>query len=85
MKKGREAVVLQLEEMRKLKTERKKQFLEVLHQLQNISTELYGSVGVSAHLDEENLSLKKLEELKRQLLQFKNEKVISVFICCLNF
>ncbi|RYQ96977.1 hypothetical protein Ahy_B08g092937 [Arachis hypogaea] len=48
LKKGRKIVVLLLEEMRKLKTERKKQFLEVLYQLQNISTELYGSKGANA-------------------------------------
>ncbi|XP_045796022.1 65-kDa microtubule-associated protein 3-like [Trifolium pratense] len=75
LKKEREAVISQLEEIRKLKTERKKQFLEVLHQLQNISSELYGNVGVNSNLDEKNLSFEKLEELKRQLIQFQNEKV----------
>jgi protein regulator of cytokinesis 1 len=79
LKKDREAVISQLEEMRKLKTERKKQFLEVFHQLQNISSELYGNVGVNATLDEKNLSFEKLEELKRQLSQFQNEKVVFVF------
>lgn len=79
LKKERETVVLQLEEMRKLKTERKKQFSEVLHQLKNISSELYGSVAVNAYSDENNLSLKRLEELQKQLVQLQNEKVISVF------
>jgi protein regulator of cytokinesis 1 len=79
LKKDREAVISQLEEMRKLKTERKKQFLDVFHQLQNISSELYGNVGVNANLDEKNLSFEKLEELKRQLSQFQNEKVVFVF------
>jgi protein regulator of cytokinesis 1 len=79
LKKDREAVISQLEEMRKLKTERMKQFLEVFHQLQNISSELYGNVGVNANLDEKNLSFEKLEELKRQLSQFQNEKVVFVF------
>ncbi|MED6210444.1 hypothetical protein PIB30_064176 [Stylosanthes scabra] len=74
LKKGRELVVLQLEETRKLKTERKKQFLEVLYQLQNISTELHGSNGAIAYLDENNLSLERLEELQRKLVQFQNEK-----------
>ena len=86
LKKERETVVSQLAEMRKLKTERKKQFLEVLYQLQNISSELCGSMGVNAYLDENNLSLKRLEELRRQLVQFQNEKVIFCFnsyvICC---
>ena len=88
LKKERETVVSQLAEMRKLKTERKKQFLEVLYQLQNISSELYGSMGVNAYLDENNLSLKRLGELRRQLVQFQNEKVIFCFnsyvICCPN-
>ncbi|XP_024625893.1 65-kDa microtubule-associated protein 3 [Medicago truncatula] len=74
LKKEREAVISQLEEMRKLKMERKKQFVEILHQLQKISSELHGSAGVNANLDEKNLSFEKLEELKMQLLQFQNEK-----------
>ncbi|XLR34565.1 hypothetical protein S83_062465, partial [Arachis hypogaea] len=66
LKKGRKIVVLLLEEMRKLKTERKKQFLEVLYQLQNISTELYGSKGANVYLDENNLTLERLKELQRK-------------------
>ncbi|XP_027929558.1 65-kDa microtubule-associated protein 3-like isoform X2 [Vigna unguiculata] len=74
LKKAREKVVSQLEEMRKLKTEKKKQFAEVLYQLKNISIELHGSKVVNDHLDENNLSLKRLQELKKQLLQLQNEK-----------
>ncbi|KAK7256636.1 hypothetical protein RIF29_30090 [Crotalaria pallida] len=76
LKKGRETIISKLEEMHRLKTERKKQFFEVLYQLQNISAELYGCMGVDAFLDENNLSLTRLEELKRQLLQLQNEKAI---------
>lgn len=79
LKKARETVVSQLEEMRKLKTKRKKQFSEVLYHLKNISSELYGSMVANAYLEENNLSLKRLEELQKQLLQLQNEKVISVF------
>ncbi|KAL5058400.1 hypothetical protein RYX36_030004 [Vicia faba] len=74
LKKERESVISQFEEMRKLKNERMKQFLEVIHQLQNISSELYGSTGANEYLDEKILSLGKLEGLKRQLVQFQNEK-----------
>ncbi|XP_020219857.1 65-kDa microtubule-associated protein 3 [Cajanus cajan] len=74
LKKARETVVTQLEEMRKLKTERKKKFSEVLYQLKIISSELYDSMVVNAFLDENNLSLKRLEELQKQLLQLQNEK-----------
>ncbi|CAJ1814490.1 unnamed protein product [Sphenostylis stenocarpa] len=74
LKKAREKVVSQLEEMRKLKTEKKKQFAEVLYQLKNISLELHGSKVVNAYLDENNLSLKRLEELQKKLLQLQNEK-----------
>lgn len=79
MKKARETVVSQLEEMRKLKTKRKKQFSEVLYHLKNISSELYGSMVANSYLEENNLSLKRLEELQKQLLQLQSEKVISVF------
>ncbi|KAG5008380.1 hypothetical protein JHK85_026922 [Glycine max] len=74
LKKARETVVSQLEEMRKLKTKRKKQFSEVLYHLKNISSELYGSMVANAYLEENNLSLKRLEELQKQLLQLQNEK-----------
>ncbi|ESW11989.1 hypothetical protein PHAVU_008G076000 [Phaseolus vulgaris] len=74
LKKAREKVVSQLEEMRKLKTEKKKQFAEVLYHLKNISIELHGSKVLDAYLDENNLSLKRLEELQKQLLQLQNEK-----------
>jgi len=76
LKKAREKVVSQLEEMRKLKTEKKKQFTEVLHLLKNISIELHGSEVLDAYLDENNLSLKRLEELQKQLLELQNEKVV---------
>lgn len=76
LKKAREKVVSQLEEMRKLKTEKKKQFAEVLYHLKNISIELHGSKVLDAYLDENNLSLKRLEELQKQLLQLQNEKVV---------
>jgi len=56
--------------------------MEVLHQLQNISSELHGSAGVNANLDEKNLSFEKLKELKMQLLQFQNEKVIFSLLLC---
>ncbi|KAK7340116.1 hypothetical protein VNO77_20810 [Canavalia gladiata] len=74
LKNGRETVVSQLEEMRKLKTERKKHFFVVLYQLQNISRELYGSADVNAYFDENNLSLERQEELQKQLVHFQNEK-----------
>ncbi|KAG5014170.1 hypothetical protein JHK86_026431 [Glycine max] len=74
LKKARETVVSQLEEIRKLKTKRKKQFSEVLYHLKNISSELYGSMVANAYLEENNLSLKRLEELQKQLLQLQNEK-----------
>lgn len=78
MKKERETVISQLQKMSKLKNEREKQFSGVIHQLQNISSELYGSTGFNAYLDEKILSVEKLEDLKRQLVQFQKEKVIFV-------
>ncbi|XP_058739859.1 65-kDa microtubule-associated protein 4-like [Vicia villosa] len=74
LKKERETVISQLQKMSKLKNEREKQFSGVIHQLQNISSDLYGSMGANAYLDKKILSLEKLEELKRQLVQLQNEK-----------
>ncbi|XP_019432940.1 PREDICTED: 65-kDa microtubule-associated protein 3-like isoform X1 [Lupinus angustifolius] len=74
LKKGRETTASQLEDMRRLKIEREKQFSEVLHQLQNISNELHGCMVVNANLDEKILSLKRLEELRSHLVKLQNEK-----------
>ncbi len=65
--------------MRKRKSDRRNQFLDVLEQIQEISNEIYGgSTGyISSKIveDESDLSLRKLEELHRQLHDLQKEKV----------
>ncbi|CAL0316684.1 unnamed protein product [Lupinus luteus] len=65
----------QLEEMQKKKSERRNQFIEVQEQIQIISTEIYGSREYTAALvDETDLSLRKLEELHKQMHALHIEK-----------
>ncbi|KAE9612054.1 hypothetical protein Lal_00022212 [Lupinus albus] len=65
----------QLEEMQKKKSERRNQFIEVQDQIQIISTEIYGSrEHTLAIVDETDLSLRKLEELHRQMHALHTEK-----------
>uniref|UniRef100_A0A803KYW3 65-kDa microtubule-associated protein 3 n=1 Tax=Chenopodium quinoa TaxID=63459 RepID=A0A803KYW3_CHEQI len=66
-----------LEEMRKRKSERKQRFVEVLDQISNISSEILRSAADSVSqktVDENDLSLKKLEELHTRLLALQKEK-----------
>ncbi|KAL2892408.1 65-kDa microtubule-associated protein 3 [Bienertia sinuspersici] len=66
-----------LEEMKKRKSERKKQFVEVLDQINDISREIYRTAADCHYqrtVDENDLSLKRLEELHSQLLALQNEK-----------
>ncbi|XP_037492238.1 65-kDa microtubule-associated protein 3 isoform X2 [Jatropha curcas] len=66
-------ILPQLEEMRKRELDRRNQFLEVLADIQKISNEIYGSADHVA-VDETDLSLRKLEELHRQLHALQTEK-----------
>uniref|UniRef100_A0A7C8YQQ3 Uncharacterized protein n=1 Tax=Opuntia streptacantha TaxID=393608 RepID=A0A7C8YQQ3_OPUST len=66
--------------MRKRKSERKSQFLEVIGQIQRVSAELYGSAGYDiskAVVDENDLSLRRLEELQTELQSLQKEKVLK--------
>lgn len=67
--------------MRKRKSERRNQFLEVLEEIGNISNEIQGSTGYipSTTVDETDLTLRKLEELHRQLHSLQKEKVKPFF------
>lgn len=71
-------ILPQLEEMKKRKIERRNQFVEVLEQMQKITNEIYGSTesfSSKTVVDETDLSLRKLEELHRQLHELQTEKV----------
>lgn len=76
-------ILPQLEEMRKRKSDRKEQFVQVLEQIQMTKNEIYGStihISSKTVVDETDLSLRKLEEFHRELHELQKEKVwISYF------
>ncbi|KAI6672217.1 hypothetical protein NL676_000123 [Syzygium grande] len=77
LKEELKIIIPQLEEMRKRKCERRQQFLEVLEQIQSIKNELHRSkehTSSKVVVDESDLSLRKLEELHRQLHALQQEK-----------
>ncbi|KAK4740688.1 hypothetical protein SAY87_024276 [Trapa incisa] len=70
-------ILPQLEEMRKRKCDRIKQFSEVLEQIKEIANEVSADIDKMCSkfiLDETDLSLRKLEELHRQLHALQKEK-----------
>lgn len=76
-------ILPQLEEMRKRKSDRKEQFVQVLEQIQMIKNEIFRStiyISSKTVVDETGLSLRKLEEFHRELHELQKEKVwISYF------
>lgn len=61
------------------KVERRDEFLVVLDQLQKISIQICRFTEDSLYkmvVEETDLSLKRLEELRRQLLDYQDEKVL---------
>uniref|UniRef100_A0A7N0VM93 Uncharacterized protein n=1 Tax=Kalanchoe fedtschenkoi TaxID=63787 RepID=A0A7N0VM93_KALFE len=66
-----------LEQLWKQKDERVKEFSDVQSQIQKVTVEITGTLnskGQSPAVDEENLSLKKLDEYKAQLQELQKEK-----------
>ncbi|XP_009758362.1 65-kDa microtubule-associated protein 3 [Nicotiana sylvestris] len=68
------AIVPALEEMRKRKSDRKNQFIEVTEQIQKIKNEIFRFTSTSMVVDESDLSLRKLEELHSELHSLQKEK-----------
>ncbi|KAM3398651.1 65-kDa microtubule-associated protein 3 [Capsicum galapagoense] len=68
------AVLPELEEMQKRKSERENQLIEVMKQIQIIKNEIYRFSSTSLVVDESDLSLRKLEELHTELLVLQKEK-----------
>ncbi|GER25314.1 65-kDa microtubule-associated protein 3, partial [Striga asiatica] len=71
------AILPQIEEMRKRRTDRKNQFIEVLNEIQCIEKEIYRSDSLASNdtaIDESDLSIKKLEELRKELQELRKEK-----------
>ncbi|EPS73877.1 hypothetical protein M569_00872, partial [Genlisea aurea] len=71
------AIIPQLEEMRKRKSDRRTQFIKVLENIEIIKNEIYRS-GVYAQnnvvVEETDLSLRKFEEMQRELQELEKEK-----------
>ncbi|KAF8762597.1 hypothetical protein HU200_009286 [Digitaria exilis] len=64
-----------LQEMQMRKEARVKQFMEVQTEIQRIASEIAGRLGNEAvNVNEEDLSLKKLEEFQSELQRLKREK-----------
>ncbi|GAB4825996.1 hypothetical protein Ancab_008865 [Ancistrocladus abbreviatus] len=77
LKEELKIILPQLEEMQRRKLERKKQFSDISDQIQKVSNEIYGSTGYTSTkeaVDEADLSIRKLEELQRQLQTLQDEK-----------
>lgn len=77
LKKELDNIIPPLEDMKKQKIERRDQFFAVLDQLQRISNEISRSLEDNQYkmvVEETDLSLKRLEELRRRLLEFQDEK-----------
>lgn len=81
LKEELENVTVQLEELRRKKSERMNRFKEVIDELLSLSFQLGDSTDYLKQLgaEEADPSLHKLEELRRQLAQLQNEKVGFTF------
>lgn len=75
LKKKLQDIMPQLEDIKKKRNERKGQFAEVFKQINIISKELSGSMENKAIIDEDDLSLKSLDDLQNQLCLLQKEKV----------
>ncbi|KAH9622004.1 hypothetical protein KSS87_020062 [Heliosperma pusillum] len=71
-------ILPELEEMRKRKLERRNQFVDVISQIQKVSMEIFGSMGhdnsQAAVVNENDLTLRRFEELQKQLESLQREK-----------
>lgn len=81
MKEELENVSVQLEELRRKKAERMNRFKEVIDELLSLSFQLGDSTDYLKKFggEESDLSLHKLEELRRQLAELQDEKVGLAF------
>ncbi|KAL3645237.1 hypothetical protein CASFOL_010417 [Castilleja foliolosa] len=71
------AILPEVEEMRKRRSERKNQYLEVKKEIQCIKNEIYSPGSYSLNItavDDSDLSLRYLEELQRELQSLQKEK-----------
>ncbi|KAL7146470.1 hypothetical protein ABFS83_06G043000 [Erythranthe nasuta] len=89
------AILPQIEEMRRRRSERKSQFIEVKEQIKSIKSEIYSGGHCALNdmaVDETDLSLRNLEELHKELQTLQKEKcerlkqvvehLNNLFSCC---
>jgi hypothetical protein len=74
------AIIPYLEDMRTRKVERWNQFVHVLEEIKKISSEIRPSdfVPFKTPVDQSDLSLRKLEELTKELESLQKEKVTMI-------
>lgn len=79
MKREHEAIVPRLKEIRKRRADREKEFVEVVEKLGQVSREIFGSAEDSLYKrvvdGSQDLSMRRLDRLKKRLLELENEKV----------
>lgn len=78
LKEELRVIIPQLEEMRKRKNDRLSQFNEVVEQIQKISKEIFGPGDYTPSdivVDQNDLSIRKLDELHKQLEALQKKKV----------
>ncbi|XP_038681358.1 65-kDa microtubule-associated protein 4-like isoform X2 [Tripterygium wilfordii] len=75
LKEELQSIIALLEDMKKRRADRKNQFIEVREKLRTISNEIFRSTKNNLHkIDDNDLSIRKLEELQRQFRELQNEK-----------
>lgn len=81
------AIVPYLEEMRKKKVERWNQFVGVIEEIKKISSEIWPAdfVPFKVPVEQSDLSLRKLDELTKDLESLQKEKVIIAHANLIHF
>jgi uncharacterized coiled-coil DUF342 family protein len=81
------AILPYLEEMRKKKVERWDQFVDVIEQIKKVASEIRPAdfVPFKAPVDQSDLSLRKLEELTKELQSLQKEKVSTTHTNLIHF
>jgi hypothetical protein len=79
------AISPSLEQLNRKKESRVKEFADVLLQIQTLRGEIAGNLQVGDHLEtphinEDDLSVKKLNEFLSELQALQKEKVVTIFI-----
>ncbi|KAF3568656.1 hypothetical protein DY000_02011494 [Brassica cretica] len=82
-------ILLKLEDMKKRKSERKNQFIQVIEDIKCIRDEISGESDETCSsdfsVDESDLSLRKLEELHRELYTLQEQKLQDLVTTMLEF